>query len=545
MFLRASRRFRATAPSADLVRAGVGGVRGSRPQRAVRSRLARHTRSARRPASVAPQLLCAIGVLIVSLAIACGGRLAPDMDGDRANPDAATTTASGSPPAGDATHEASTPDATADSPQGPANPADGALEGDALAGTDAFSNTPPDAGTNDSGARGTSDAAVEAASQDAAGDAGLLDAPDDEGRVPDASCDWHMTAGPTLPFGPPGQSPSSEAIGDFNGDGKLDLVVGANPGFFEVFLGNGDGTFNAALDSDAGGEPVAVGDFTGNGDLDIAVTNSSGGGAEGTVDILLGNGAGTFGAPIASPAVLDPSAVAVGDFNGDGKLDLVFTNYLADTVSVLLGQGDGSFDFLGTFATFINPLSVAVGDFNADGIPDLAVANFGSETSGPAPTVSVLLGDGDGTFAPQVQETVGQGVASVAVGDLNGDGKADIAAASNAVSTASVLLGNGDGTFQACTQWPTGEGPWSIAIADFNGDGAPDLATANQFDDSVTILLGTGNGNFEPQVTFPAGQEPWFVAAGDFNNDGYADLAVANFFSNDISIFLGAPGACQ
>src|SRR6266852_2860168 len=177
-----------------------------------------------------------------------------------------------------------------------------------------------------------------------------------------------------------------------------------------------------------------------------------------------------------------------------------------------------------TFATGTNPVSVAIGDFNGDGKLDLAVANSSSRSN----TVSVLLGNGDGSFQPQTTFATGSTPTSVAIGDFNGDGKLDLAVANANSANVSVLLGNGDGSFQAQTTFATGFIPESVAIGDFNGDGKLDLAVANGGDNNVSVLLGNGDGSFQAQTTFATGTNPQSVAIGDFNGDGERDLAVAN-----------------
>jgi hypothetical protein len=178
-----------------------------------------------------------------------------------------------------------------------------------------------------------------------------------------------------------------------------------------------------------------------------------------------------------------PRFVAVGDFNGDGRQDLAVANQLSANVSILLGNGNGTFGGATNFGVGFTPFAVAVGDFNGDGRQDLAVANQGSAT------VSILLGNGNGTFGAATNFGVGFAPLSVAVGDFNGDGRQDLAVVNQGSATVSVLLGNGNGTFGAATNFAAATGPLSVAVGDFNRDGKQDLAVANQFSDNVSILL--------------------------------------------------------
>src|SRR5229473_403315 len=250
----------------------------------------------------------------------------------------------------------------------------------------------------------------------------------------------------------------------------------------------------------------------------------------------------SFQAPQTLVAGGTPESVAVGDFNGDGAADLAVANYIAaGTVTVLLGNGDGSFQAPRAFSTGGRyPFSVAVGDLNGDGRPDLAVVNVSSNSA------SVLLGNGDGTFQVPRSFATGGTPISVAVGDFNGDGAADLAAVNITSNNISSLLGNGDGTFQMPRSFATGGTPISVAVGDFNGDGRLDLAVANQASDNVSVLLGNGDGTFQAARSFAAGSFPWSVAVGDFDGDGVPDLVVANQNSSDVSVLLGnVDGAFQ
>jgi uncharacterized protein (DUF2141 family) len=340
----------------------------------------------------------------------------------------------------------------------------------------------------------------------------------------------------TPSFGPPSWfDPGAVvhlAVGDFNGDGKPDLaILGSNGGpISSVLLGNGDGTFQAPIEfpTGIGSESVVVGDFNGDGKLDLAV----GGISSGTVSVLLGNGDGTFQAGPSYPAGVAPISIAVGDFNRDGKLDLVVANkgslannFTDSSVMVLLGNGDGTFQPAVAYGPVVNPYYVAVGDFNGDGNLDLAVADAGYFHDGAG--VSVLLGNGDGTFQSAVTYEAGVACFLVAVADFNGDGKPDLAVLGQ---NEEVLLGNGDGTFQAAIPFPPGNYIEPLAVGDFNGDGKLDLVVADvNAPGSIDVLLGNGDGTFQTPINYGWGMDATtyaYVAVGDFNGDGKPDLFV-------------------
>lgn len=290
-------------------------------------------------------------------------------------------------------------------------------------------------------------------------------------------------------------------------------------------------SFQALVSYPAGAGPyaVAVGDFNKDGRTDLAVANHN----ANSVSIFLGNGDGTFQNAVGYPAGVSPSAITVGDFNGDGNADLAVANGPSNSVSVLLGNGDGTFQAAVSYAAGATPVSLAVGDFNGDGKLDLAAADEAGNK------VAVLLGNGNGTFAAPVAYSVGSYPYSVAVGDFNADGKPDLAVVNNGGNSVSVLLGNGDGTFQAAVGYAVKLQPVSVAIADFNGDGKLDLAVANQGSYNVSILLGNGDGTFQAAFNRGAGFNPSSVVAADFNGDNKADLAVANLSDNTVSVLLG------
>jgi hypothetical protein len=341
-----------------------------------------------------------------------------------------------------------------------------------------------------------------------------------------------------------GVGPQFVAVQDLNHDGFPDLVV-ANTGTnnVSVLLNTGNGTFSAPVEYTTGNGPasVAIGDFNNDGKPDLAVANS----VDGTVSVLLGNGDGTFQAQTTYPVGSNPMAVAAGDFNADGKLDLAVGNFNDSTVSILLGNGNGTFGNQVTFPTaFGEPYAIVVADFNGDHKPDLAVSNAGVDS------VSILLGNGDGSFRTHVDYWAGNGPGLLAAGNfVNGNSNVDLAVpdygwAARADNKLTLLLGNGDGTFRSHGLYPTGDKPVAVAWGDFNNDGYPDLVTVNSIDSDVSVLLGNGDGTYQPQNTYSVGNNPAAVAVGDFKGDGKLDLAVANYGTagapgNTVSILLG------
>ena len=338
-------------------------------------------------------------------------------------------------------------------------------------------------------------------------------------------------SGPTATVG---NAPAAEVAGDFNGDGFADLAVANyNDGTISVLLGNGDGTFQTQAIYAAGTNPISVAtaDFNGDGKPDLAVVDKIGK----TVSVLIGAGGGVFLPKVSYAVGGNPAWVVTGDFNDDGKVDLAVTNGSDSNISVLLGKGDGTFQTQTTYATASGPSGLTVGDFNRDGQLDLAATAVNSNA------VSVLLGRGDGTFGAHVEYATGVFPFSVATADLNGDGKLDLAVANQdatGIGAVSILLGNGDGTFKAAVGYFDGQLSKGITIGNLNGDRAPDLLIPNRTSQNISILLGNGDGTFQTSLNLPLGFGPSQVVLADFNGDGRLDMAAGNYGSSTVSVLL-------
>lgn len=367
--------------------------------------------------------------------------------------------------------------------------------------------------------------------------------------VPESTVSFANAPGSPLPI----SEALGIAAADLNQDGKPDLVIAAGEKMY-VMLGKGDGTFTPASNSpfpvpsppyEDGASPytgpaIAVGDFNHSGHPGLAVGMYQNEAAA----ILIGKGNGTFAtstAAFADSQGMPTFGVEAADFNADGNLDLALINDFLGPSPVVLGYSDGAFNAAGNLTTQRFPMGAAVGDFNGDGWLDVAVA-AGGTTKYPDSGVAVSVGSGDGTFTSAIGSPflLGKNLSAIVAGDFNGDGKLDLAVTDADTNSVYILLGNGDGTFQTPITIPVGNDPDAIVAGDFNNDGKLDLAVANYNDNTVTLLLGNGDGTFTqaPGSPYAVGKGPDAIAAADFNGDGKLDLAVVNSTDGTVSILL-------
>ncbi len=373
---------------------------------------------------------------------------------------------------------------------------------------------------------------------------------------------------------PAGILPRDVAAGHMNGDAFLDLVAGPN-----VLLGNGDGSFQAPIQAASGGEAVALGQLDADPHLDVVsargfstfVYQGNGDGSlspgvaesalgldvltldvdddavpdlatadNGWVSILLGNGDGTFepstGSNPAYPVGDEPENLVAADFDRDGAIDVATLNQGAASLSVALGNGDGTFAAsLDSASTLVSSLGLAAADLDGDTFPDLVGSTWSD-------SVEVLIGIGDGTFASGISYATGASSRDVAVADLTRNGHIDVVSAGG--GAIAVLLGNGDGTLQSRVSYPVG-GANTVRLVDLNGDLFPDAVTANS-NGTVSVLLANGDGSFQAAVSYPADGSigPGSVSAADLDGDGAIDLVVPfrGFSGNGTVVVLRGNG---
>jgi len=380
------------------------------------------------------------------------------------------------------------------------------------------------------------------------------------------------------------------AAGDFDGDGKMDLVV-ANAGAdnVSVLWGSGTGSFldsGAPISVGAGPSAVAVGDFNNDGKLDIATTDDIGN----TVTVLLNQGNREFAPAVSTDTGGSPQALVVADFNGDHFADVATANNFDGTVTILFGLGDGMLFIAQTVTVGAEPVGLALADLDGDTLPDLVVTNSSGGGSAGIGTVSVLKGVAGGMFEAQPEialpascGTVACVPVAVTIADLNGDHKPDVIVANNDVDSVSVLLNNGNlsnhcslTTASPCSvdgdcskgetclpllaasstltsSFGVASSPEWVVAADFDGDGRMDIATSSDIDDKVSVLVGNGDGTFKPavnsdgtlkpSVNFDVGMGAWGIVAIDLNGDGKPDIVSANVDDGTASVLINTTGA--
>ncbi|HEX2568383.1 MAG TPA: VCBS repeat-containing protein, partial [Polyangia bacterium] len=357
-----------------------------------------------------------------------------------------------------------------------------------------------------------------------------------------------------------GENPAAMAAGDLNADGHPDLVVAGPPrdpgpgggggppppeGMrVHVLLSQPGGRFTPTADYPAGPRPAAVtvADVDGDGDLDLAVA-----GMDGQVLVLLNQGKGQFAPGPATRGGASLRAIAAGDVDGNGRPDLVVVDAgdganAPAGVAVLLGQGSGTFSPPAAVAAAgRGPAGLALVDLDGDTRLDVAVASHDSDA------VSVLYGRAGGAFDPAVPLAAGGGPLAVAVGDVDGDGRLDLAVANELGNDVSVLRGTGARSWAPAVHYPAGAGPAAVATADTNGDGRLDLIVASTITNDVTVLVNQGGGDYAVMATMPfladqTPRAPSTMISGDLDGDGFSDLVVAARDTNEVFTLLGRGG---
>ena len=350
---------------------------------------------------------------------------------------------------------------------------------------------------------------------------------------------------------PTARFPTGISIADLDGDNKPDIAFvnlnGSNTvSVYRNTGANGSISFAERVNFPTGGSPysLAIKDLDGDGMPDLAVCNSYNN--TGTISIFRNTGSNgliSFDTKKDYATGIGPLSVSIGDLNGDGKPDLVVANYMSSTISIFQNMSTNGTIFFAAKRDFTVgigvPVSVSIGDLDGDGKPDLAAVNGGNNSA------SILRNIGtSGTiaFAPKIDFSTGADPYSVSIGDLDGDGKPDLAVANKYDKTASVLRNtstNGTIAFAPKVDFAIGQGPWNIAIGDLDGDGKPDLATANGLYNTVSVLLNLSASDsisFAPKMDYPVGDDPTSIAIGDLDEDGKPDLVLSNGGSKSGSV---------
>ncbi len=324
------------------------------------------------------------------------------------------------------------------------------------------------------------------------------------------------------------QGESDVEIADFNGDTYLDIASAAVEGRVDILLGVGDGTFTPGVAfAAARAHFLESGDFNNDGKIDLLLGNY----ISGSLHTYLGNGDGTFTTSSVVDAPGQTQGVEVADLNADGTLDAACVSSSTSELTIFFGNGDGSFTESQNLSTGDTPYSLKIADFDGNASLDIAVADT------DANTLSIYLNTGNGTFG--ARSVIGAGVTPHIqdIGDLNGDSHNDIVVTELNAARFGLFLGNGDGTFNAPLYFSSSPAPFGAVVTDINRDGRLDVAVS-ALSDKINVFLGHGDGTFQAKYDYQSTSSPRFLQAGDFNRDTYPDLAVPQYTTGTIGIFL-------
>ncbi|HMY20048.1 MAG TPA: VCBS repeat-containing protein, partial [Polyangium sp.] len=348
-----------------------------------------------------------------------------------------------------------------------------------------------------------------------------------------------------LPILPAVLWPRSEVIADFDGDGKNDIAAANRDGTIGIYRNLGNHAFAPAVNYlvTVNARTMDAADFNGDGHVDLAIGSEN---PNNMLDILLNQGDGTFAAPITYPAGMNPIDLVARDVNGDGKSDVAVLNYSGNLLRIFINQGNGTFAPGTTYSTDSVPKSLAAADFNGDGRLDFVTANSSSANN----TVSILMNQGNGTFAPKVDIPAATGSLfpqAVATGDFNGDGKPDLAVGMSNAGGLSVMMNQGNGTFGAPTKIGSGFPYNELAAIDMNGDGKLDIVGVFDVRGTLDVFLNLGNGSFGAVNHYNGGADAYSLATGDLDGDMDADIVVGDIYENYLSVVInrgdGTPAA--
>jgi hypothetical protein len=361
--------------------------------------------------------------------------------------------------------------------------------------------------------------------------------PDDlDPCVPDpVSADDWLTY--DLAYGHGGRKPRDVAFADLDGDSSPEMIVANGEDLLSVRFNDGSGAFGPKVQHTVGDTPmgVAADDLDGDGDVDVVVTNYK----SKSVSLLDNSGSGDLAVSMQNVGK-HPICVVTEDFDGDGHVDLALAQYTVHKVSVRLNQGGGVLPLADCFTTGAgypvhdHPVDLCATDIDGDGFVDLVAA------CKDAKYLSLLMNNGDGTFAPAEQLLVGKNTFGVASGDLDGDGNQDLVLANSAIDKVKVRLGNGDGTFVTMPSCTVGEGPRSVALVDLDGDGELDLVCCNADSNDLSVRPGNGDGTFGDEPYFAVGSLPTHLDVADLDGDGAPDVGTVDRVTKKISVLLNS-----